>query len=97
MSPIFNIIDRMMFENIKNFKLELSRHLTAFTLCMNEDMIRDQLFNELIKLINESQNKDLDMEIKKIMYNLMVKYGYSENKLCNKLYMDLYETLKEKS
>ena len=101
MSPIFNVIDRMVIEDIKNFKPELSNQLATFTFCINEDTIGDQLFRELVKLVEELTNKertyneDLDMKIKKMMYTLMVKHGYNKNKACDELYKDLYEMFKE--
>jgi len=103
MSPIFNVIDKMVIEDIKNFKPELSSRLAAFTFCINENIVEDQLFKELVKLIEKlthggrTYNKDLDVQIKKIMYTLMEKHGYNKNKACEELFNDLHEIFKKKN
>ncbi len=94
MSPLFNVIDKMLFEEIKNFTPALSNQLTTFTFYINAEALEDQLFKEQVKLIEEltrkeRSNKRLDKQIKKIMYTLMTKHGYSKHEAYDKLYKDL--------
>ncbi len=59
-------------------------------MCMEEEIVKDKLFNKLIELIKEFTEKvptvNAIMEIKRIMYKLMKKYKYINKDECRELH-----------